>query len=201
MRLHPYLAQILVLTCSLTAFFGCEKKRTEVSDFTKADSLTDTYLALQEDMLEAWNTMIHDDNRKIKSMQMLLLELRITNPEKQEELEAVEDRLSQLLEMRYDQQSLTNSQLVSEYDFASNSLVSELISLGESDEEFLYNRTLQKLVDSIRSADQRVINYREEYDRMVQRFNHFVEQNKQFLKEADEDFLLDKKPLFQMAAE
>lgn len=201
MRLHSYFAQILVLACSLIAFFGCEKKQTEGSDFTKADSLTDTYLALQENMLEAWNTMIHDDNRKIKSMQMLLHELRITNPEKQEELEAVEDRLNQLLEMRYDQQSLTNSQVVSEYDFASNSLVSELISLGESDEEFPYNKTLQRLVDSIRSADQRVINYREEYDRVVQRFNHFVEQNKRFLKEADEDFLLDKKPLFQMAAE
>lgn len=201
MRLHSYFAQILVLACSQIAFFGCEKKQTEVSDFTKADSLTDTYLALQENMVEAWNTMIHDDNRKIKSMQMLLHELRITNPEKQEELEAVEDRLNQLMEMRYDQQSLTNSQVVSEYDFASNSLVSELISLGESDEEFPYNKTLQRLVDSIRSADQRVINYREEYDRMVQRFNHFVEQNKQFLKEADEDFLLDKKPLFQMAAE
>lgn len=193
---------LLVLTCFLTGFFGCDKKRTaEVEDFTKADSLTDTYLSFQENMVEAWNRMIHDDNRKIKSMRMLLHELRETNPEKQEELEAFEDRLNQLSEMRYDQQSLTNSEVVSEYDFASNSLVTELISLGESDEEFPYNTNLQRLVDSIRSADQRVNNYREEYDQIVHRFNHFVEQNKQFLKEVDENFLLEKKPLFQMAAE
>jgi septal ring factor EnvC (AmiA/AmiB activator) len=201
MRLRSHLVQLLVLICSLTAFFNCEKRQTAVTDFTKADSLTDRYLALQENMLEAWNTMIHDDNRKIKNMQMLLHELRMTNPEKQEELKAFEDRLNQLTEMRYDQQSLTNSEVVSQYDFASTSLVAELISLGESEEEFPYNTSRQKLVDSIRSADQRVNNYREEYDQIVQRFNHFVEQNKRFLKEVDEDFLLEQKPLFHMAGE
>ena len=102
--------------------------------------------------------------------------------------------------MRYDQASMSDSEVVSEYDFASNSLVTELIALAESQPEFAYNPTLQKLVDSIRAADQRVSNYRQEYDEIALRFNRFVERNRNSLEDLEEDSTL-LKPLFQMAAE
>jgi hypothetical protein len=96
---------------------------------------------------------------------------------------------------------MSNTEIVTEYDFASNSLITELISLAESQKEFAYNTTIQKLADSIRAADQRVNNYRAEYDLVTSRFNEFIERNKGMLKEIDEDSFLEKKPLFQMAAE
>ena len=148
---------------------GCESKSSLQTEFTKADSLTDTYLALQDTMLQVWNTMIHDDNRKIKTMHHLLQELNRSNPEKREALDDYESRLDDLPDMRYDQASMSDSEVVSEYDFASNSLVTELIALAESQPEFAYNPTLQKLVDSIRAADQRVSNYRQEYDEIAWR--------------------------------
>ena len=190
-----------MVVIGLFAVPGCEKKTTTHTDFTRADSLTETYLALQDTMLRVWNTMIHDDNRKIKAMHNLLHELRVSHPEKRDDLRAYEERLNELVPKRYDQQSISDSEIISEYDFASNALVTELISLAESQREFVYNTTLQKLVDSIRAADQRVNNYREEYDLIARHFNRFIERNRGTLEEIEEDSKLQKKPLFQMAAE
>jgi septal ring factor EnvC (AmiA/AmiB activator) len=201
MRLKIYFPGLCVAIACFLAVIGCENKNTVHTEFTKADSLTETYLALQDSMLQVWNTMIHDDNRKIKAMHHLRHELSMSRPEKREELEHYKERLDDLLELRYDQQSMSDAELVSEYDFASNSLVSELIALAESQKEFAYNPTLQKLVDSIRAADQRVNNYRQEYDDIALRFNRFVEHHLNTLEEIEKDSTIQKKPLFQMAAE
>ena len=201
MKLRTYLQLIFMGAICLVSLTRCEHKSSSYTDFTKADSVTETYLALQDTMLQVWNTMIHDDNRKIRAMRHLLHELSVSNPDKREEIEQYEERLDHLLEMRYDQHSMSDSELVTEYDFASNSLVSELIAMAESQREFSYNTTVQKLVDAIRAADQRVNNYRAEYDDIARRFNRFVDRNRTTLEEIEKDSTILKKPLFQMAAE
>lgn len=185
----------------ILALSGCEKKTVKETSFTKADSLTENYLAYQDTLLQAWNSMMHDDNRKIRAMGHLLHELSVSTPEKRDELKSLEERLEDLTSMRYDQHTMSDTEVVSEYDFVSNSLVNELISLAESQSEFAYNTTVQKLVDSIRAADQRVNIYREAYDAVALRFNRFIERNKPMLTEIENDSGLEKKPLFQMAGE
>lgn len=197
-----YSAGTGVLLCSLLWFTGCEHKpASESYGFTKADSVTETYLALQDTMLQVWNTMMYDDNQKIKSMHLLLNELERINPEIHDEVRSLRERLDQLTGMRYDQTSITNPELVTEYDFASNSLVTEILSLAETQKEFAYNEMLQKLSDSIRASDQRVMSYRQEYDRAASRFNALIEQYKNVLEETDSDSFVQKKPLFEMASE
>ena len=180
---------------------GCNKNPVKETSFTRADSLTEIYLALQDTLLQKWNTMIHDDNRKLRAMKHLVHELGITSPDKRDELEIMEERLGNLKSLRYDQQTMSETELVTEYDFASNSLVTELLALAESQKEFAYNTTLQKLADSIRAADQRVSGYRKEYDGIASKFNRFIEYNTALLNEITEDSGLEKRPLFQMAAE
>lgn len=186
---------------SLIAFCGCGRKAETETGFTKADSLTETYLALQDTVLQAWNTMTHDDNRKLMAMEKLLDELRVSIPEKRDEFRALRDRLEALKSLRYDQQSMFDPEVVAEYDFASNALVSELISIAETEREFASSTTVQQLVDSIRAAEERVNNYRDEYDEVASRFNAFIERYNQMLTEVKDDSGLKKKPLFQMAAE
>lgn len=180
---------------------ACEKRHQSHTSFTRADSLTETYLALQDTMLQVWNKMMHDDNRKIRSMKNLVHELTVSNPVIREDLNLYENRLDELISLRYDQQSLSDPTRVTEYDFASNALVTELITLAESQREFAYNTTLQKLVDSIRAADQRVNNYRVEYDQITMRFNHFIERNGDALEELNDNNTIKKKPLFEVAKE
>lgn len=183
------------------AFFACnEQRQTDNPHFTKADSLTDTYLELKDSMLETWNAMINDDNQKLKAMNNLLHELKVSNPAKKDELQAYQERLDQLVHSRYTQKTMENAHVIEEYDFASNSLVSELIALTESQPQFSYNTTLQKLVESIRTADQRIENYRAEYDQIASAYNEFLEVNQKFLNEMEED-TFQKKPLFQTVSE
>lgn len=191
----------IVFSCSILVFCSCGNKPKEEVSFTKADSLTETYLNLKDSMLGVWNTMINDDNQKIKAMHDLLHELKVSNPSQSEEYDKYQERLNRLAESRYTQKSMENVQIIEEYDFSSNSLVADLISLAESQRQFAYNPTLQKLVEKIRTAEQRVNNYRDEYDRIAILYNQFIDQNRTFLKEIDADTFLEKKPLFQMVAE
>lgn len=161
----------------------------------------DSYLWLQDSIHDVWNVMINDDNKKIAAMRHLLHELEVSNAAEPEVIKSYEQRLDQLVAQRYNQKSMANADIIEEYDFASNLVVTELVSLAESRAEFTYNTTLQKLVDDILAADQRVNNYREQYDMIAEEFNSFLEKNKVHLKEIEEGAALDKRPLFQMASD
>jgi hypothetical protein len=186
---------IVCLNCTAPA------PTTNETAFTKQDSVVDSYLAYQDSILQAWNVMINDDNQKLNAMRNLLHELNVSNPAQREDFLDFEERLNNLVQLRYDQRSIANKDIVEEYDFASNSLVSELLSEVESQPEFAYNTTLQTLAEEIRLAEQRVSNYREDYDAIVSGYNGFLEGNKPFLTEIDPDSTLEKKPLFQMVSE
>ena len=191
---------VLLLSCLSLLLMNCEKKgEVHQTDFTRADSLTDLYLSLQDSMLQSWNIMINDDNQKIKAMHNLLHELMATSSNN--DLHGYEEQLGHLIVLRYNQQSMANEDLIEEYDFASNVLVTELISLAESKRQFAYNTTLQKLVEEIRIADQRVNFYREDYDAITSKYNSFLQNNRSYLIEISQKDSLQLKPLFQMTYE
>lgn len=199
--MRKFVAGLLVAFWSvLLTSCGVNKGNDSNTTFTKGDSLTDHYLAYQDSMLEAWNIMINDDNQKIKSMHNLLHELLVTSTDEREQLMKYETQLDQLLRLRYTQNSMGNADVIEEYDFASTTLVRELISLAESETQFVYNSTLQKLVEDIRLADERVNNYREEYDMVVGRYNLFIDKNKHDLLELNHTDSLHKKHLFQVVS-
>jgi hypothetical protein len=133
-------------------------------------------------------------------MHNLVHELMVSGKTDNEELVSLEQRLEQLSHLRYSQKTMANADVVEEYDFASSSLISEMISIAESRPEFAYNSTLQKLVEEITEADQRVNNWREEYDVIAAEYNSFLDKNKEYLKGHDHSVSLEKKPLFEMAA-
>lgn len=188
--------------CVFLAASGCgERPKSHSTHFTKADSVTESYLNLKDQMFETWNLMTRDDNQKIRAMRNLVHELSVTNHSLREDLQNYEQRISELAESRYTHESMENLNEIEEYDFASNALVSELISHAEAVPEFAYNTTLQRLVETIRTADQRVNNYRTEYDRIAVEYNEFIDDNAEFLREVETDSFVEKRPLFQMVAE
>lgn len=196
MRIH---ISSFLFCCLGVLFMNCAKKaELDQTTFTKADSLTDLYLSLQDSMLQSWNIMINDDNQKVKAMHNLLHELMVTSSDEDDQLNSYEKQLEYLIKLRYNQKSMANEDLIEEYDFASNVLVTELISQAESKAEFAYNTTLQKLVDEIRMADQRVNLYREDYDAITAKYNTFLEANRKYLDEINLTDSLEVKPLFQM---
>src|SRR6266850_5194598 len=183
---HPGIC--LIVTCCIAGLVACGGKNSngKGGDFTKIDSLTDTYLMLQDSMLQAWNVMVNDENEKIRSMHGLLHALLPSRHYDKDQLISLEKRLEQLERIRFTQKTMSNPHVVEEYDFASNSLISELISMTESDPDFSNSNELQTLVDRIRIADQRVNIYRADYDTATAEFNAFLEKNKDCVKEIDQ---------------
>jgi hypothetical protein len=179
---------------------GCTPRQAEnaPSAFTEVDSLTEVYLDLQDSILMTWNLMTNDDNQKIKGLYALLHELRVVGQVDPQQLASLEARVHQLKQIRYTSKTVSNAQLVDEYDFASNSLVAEVISLAESHSSYSYNTTMQLLVEEIRSAEQRIEKYRDTYDGIVVLYNNFLMTHKDHMQDIDPNNTLEKKPLFQL---
>jgi hypothetical protein len=185
----------------MTVLAGCGGKNSfrERESFTKIDSLTENYLTLEDSILQTWNAIMMDENKKINSMHELLHLLLNSHRHDKAQLISLEQRLDQLERIRFNQKTMANPHIVDEYDFASNSLIFEIISLAESDSSYDENKDLQHWVNNIKIADQRVTIYRSDYDSVTNRFNLFLEKHKNYLIELDRDLSREKRPLFQMA--
>lgn len=78
----------LYVTFCIALTSACEQKGAppDHTDFTKTDSVTETYPAVRDTMVYVWNSMLHDNNRKIKAMRHLLSGLLASGPDKKDEL-------------------------------------------------------------------------------------------------------------------
>ena len=192
----------LLFVCCLAGWVGCTKRTTvhEGKPYTQIDSLTATYLNLQDSLLITWNMMVKDENEKLRAMHELLQNMTTTGFDKSQ-VELLEQRLEQVERIRFNQKTMTNPHVVEEYDFASNSLISEIVSLAESNPASIQTKELQSLLDYIKVADQRVNYFRSDYDYIAHKFNLFLDKYDSKLKEIDKNASNNKRPLFQMASD
>ncbi|MEQ8423651.1 MAG: hypothetical protein RIA63_03010 [Cyclobacteriaceae bacterium] len=188
-------------SCALLLSCNNQQSAQNKTSFTKVDSLTETYLLLQDSLLHAWNVIAWDEKEKTKAMHGLLKLMSKQEGIDEQQLHSLEQRLDQLDRIRFTQKSLANSYVIEEYDFATNSLVTEILSLAEADSELMKIETTQKLVDKIKLADQRVGDLRTEYDKVAIRYNHFIVKNKRYLDEIDKDCSGEKRALFHMTSD
>lgn len=198
MRSGRSLALLFITGLVPTLFMQCGNKSdtTQETGYTHADSVTEVFLMLQDSLHDTWSMMVSDDNEKIKAMKSLVHELKIGTQFTPEKLASLEERIDQLAKIRYSPKTMSNADVVEEYDFASNSLVTELISMAESLSSFSYNTTIQKLVEQIRSAEMRVENYRADYDSIASAYNRFIEKHASSIREVTENDSIEPKPLF-----
>lgn len=191
------LTGVLSLLTTL-AFWQCTRPDGERVLYSTEDFVTENYLAYQDSLVHAWNMMISDDNDKLTSLHELLSEMRNAGEVGNAHLLLkFEERLSQLHRIRYTQKSMSNADVIEEYDFASTSLVREILALAESCPAYPTHTRIQQLVEEIRLAEERIENYRADYDDLVTHYNLFLEVNKKHLGQVNRDSLR-KKPLFQL---
>lgn len=194
----PYVAlplfMLLAAACSNTA-------TTESSSFTKADSLTETYLSFQDSLYHLWNVLLKDEKEKVETMHAALNHFMVSGLDGYDQLESLKKRLEQLQHIRISQKTLVNPHVIEEYDFECRSLVAEIVSKAETSALFLTDPHSKKLVDKIKFSDQRLADYREAYDSLAMEYNEFIEKNKSLLKDIDKNSSLQKKPLFNQATD
>ena len=194
---------MLLFICCAAGWASCNNRTSalERNNYTHIDSLTDTYLNLQDSLLIAWNVMAKDENEKLRSIHEVLQAMSSSDSFNKNLVASLEQRLEQVKRIRFNQKTIANPHLVEEYDFASNSLISEIVSLAESNLTFVQKKELQSLIDAIKEADQRVNYFRSDYDFIAQKFNLFLDNYQNHLKEIDQNAINGKRPLFQMASD
>ncbi len=189
------LVLLTVITLSGTACL--DRSRQEGLTDSSETLITGNYLEYQDSLRNAWQVMMHDDDQKLDALQQLLTELR--NVANTPELNRYEDQLRQLKKIRYTRKSMSNADVIEEYDFASVALVREIVNTAEVSSGYTANVRVQALVEEIRLAEERIDNYRADYDDLVNHYNAFIEANKSYLSKPYRDSL-EKKPMFQIVS-
>ena len=198
--MKPLFRLFIFCTAGLFIFLSsCEPKKKEISG-TTIDSLQQVMLNLQDSIHANWNTMIADDNQKIADAKRLLEEISYTNVYDQGRYDSLQNNLSQLLVMRYDSISMSNSALIDQYDSAANKVIGEIIALATNHPDYQSYPLMEELVKDIQDANGRVLRHRVNYDYTAKAYNLFLEENKEILKEIDSLKDLEKKPLFELSS-
>lgn len=193
-----YLLYLLVV--SIVTIRCSRQQQENGSSYTHEDFLTESYLVYHDSIVHAWNMMISDDNEKLTSLHLLITELQTLDESKdQAVLKKFDSRLRQLRHIRYTQKSMANADVIEEYDFASTALVREVLSTAEMSEGFAENVRLQSLVEHIRLAEERIENYRADYDDLINHYNKFLEENRADLVQLSRDSI-KKKAQFQLVS-
>jgi hypothetical protein len=187
----------LVISCGTKS----TKETTGKIDFTRIDSLRSNYLAINDSMVAAWHRMIKDDNQKLSDLNRLLDEITFTNNYDKERVEALRERIQEVKALRYNQQTMADSELIDEYDFASDNLVNEIITFAQKHPQYERYKNMEMLVDDIRTAHEKVLYMRVDYDRFAKQHNRFITENNAILEEIDNSIEDKKKPLFQLVQE
>jgi hypothetical protein len=193
-RIHSFTFSLLTV-----ALFSCGRSATsnEKTSFSKADSLTEKYLSLQDTLLHVWNKLVHDENQKITAIENVLAELNKQSA--LTSLGSLETRFNQIKEWRITHKTLSNHDVLEEYDFAHQSLISELFAASES-YTTISATDFQQLLDEIKLAEGKVNLNRADYDSIAQAFNLFLEKHQAMLKEIDQTCNTEQRPLFNSVA-
>ena len=168
----------------------------ERTNFTHVDSLTETYLTLQDSLLHSWHLLAKDEDQKLNAVENTINRLVKLSPSNIAQLEVLKTRLNQLKEIHITPKTLSNQDVVEEYDFASNSLISEVLSIADASPALLADTQLSSAIEKIKVTDQRTLNFRLAYDSIANEFNAFLEKNKGILKDIDNSTSLEKRPVF-----
>lgn len=162
------------------------------------DSLTNTYLTLHDTLVFTWNSIQRDESQKIEIMNQLISKLEASNGYDKNEIVLLRTRLEQLQRIQFTPRTLANSDVVDEYNFASNNLIAELIALSESNAALLNHPDWQQLIDEIQTIDMRGVLEREMYDSLAWQLNSFIEENLALMPEIAPQSGLEKTHYFNM---
>lgn len=190
---------VFALLCA-ASYTACqrasEEKKTE-NRLVSADSLNKEYKSLSDSAVAHWKVMIADDDQKLADMRRLLQEISYFPLYNKAKLDSLNTQLQQVYEMRFQPETMTSEQIDS-YDSASAALKAEIIRFAEEHPDVEKYPLVDQLIDSIETADQRVIIHRVKYDNYAHDLNAFMLRNREFVRKIDTTGFPEKMPLFRL---
>lgn len=178
------LAMLAAIACACSTSNSIHEHTT----FSKADSVTDAYLVLSDSVLQAWNRVVSNEIDKSRSLQWIITDLDNGSLLSDELRESFQVRMEQLEKIRFTQETISDPQIVEDYDVAFQSIVDDLAKITKDDTDSLF-KYLKELSKRNRLS----------YDNFARSFNSFLQENRSMLKDINANNELDAKPLFSVA--
>ena len=195
---YPKFLLLLLFGATLSILWSCENKNPGSSE-TENDSLLIKYNALQDSVNQNWAIMIADDDEKLQFMKRLLLEVSYTNNFDKAKFQELNDLVDELKEMRYDQESMTNSSLIDAYDSATFDLSDQIIVFARTHPRYDDFPLMAELIDDINAKNNYILMHRVHYDSWVKELNSYKKNNSQKLLDGSDELQLEAMPLFELS--
>ncbi len=189
----------LIFTLLLSMAFACSKNASNSISRDDLDSLQLTYEQINAELDQTWTEMIMDDDGKLENMRRVLQEVSYSGGNYNRlKHDSISKGVDKLAEMRYDQESMADSDLITRYDSLTTATMNDLTVFTTGLPQFEQYPLMGQLLQEIFEADDRVLQYRIQYDRAAKWYNQFIEENDPYMARISSRENPVPKPLFEL---
>lgn len=157
--------------------------------------LLDSYAILSDSLSNAWDIMIADDDEKHKYMKRLLNEVSYSGSFDEKRHEELTIMVDELAASRYDQQTMSRSAHIDEYDSATNEVSRQVIDFAYNHPSYNESELMKEIVKDINYKNQMILHLRIDYDAFADELNAIIEQHSGLL---DSTFRDELWPVFRL---
>jgi len=186
---------IIIITVILGA---CNKNASTSLTPTAIDSLKTVFHDINTELDITWKEMIQDDDEKLHNLTRLLQEVEYSSNYNRLKLDSLKEDIDHLASVRYNQQSMSDSDLINLYDSMTTQVMGEVTLFTTRLEQFEQFPLMGQLLQEVFEADDRVLRYRIEYDKTAKQYNSFIETHDRNLQLVAKQKGLQPKPLFEL---
>jgi len=186
---------IIIITVILGA---CNKNASTSLTPTAIDSLKTVFYDINTELDITWKEMMQDDDEKLHNLTRLLQEVEYSGNYNRLKLDSLKEDIDQLASVRYNQQSMSDSDLINLYDSMTTQVMGEVTLFTTRLEQFEQFPLMGQLLQEVFEADDRVLRYRIEYDKTAKQYNSFIEAHEPDMQLVAKQKGLQPKPLFEL---
>lgn len=177
---------------------ACNKKASGPLSTDALDSLKLTYQQIEVELEQVWIEMMMDDDGKLENMRRILQEISYSTGYNRLTFDSLSNSVEALAKLRYDQQTMSESDLISLYDTRTTETMDALAKFTTQLPQFEQYPLMGTLLQEIFEADDRVLQFRIHYDNAAKDYNNFIAENEPYLQQVTNQASHQIKGLFEL---
>jgi hypothetical protein len=167
--------------------------------FTKADTLTEEWLKLDEALHHHWLQIARHEQALSEHLRTLFDRMAALQPLTRDMHDRIERQLDQLERIRITTRNMENPHVIEEHDRAQHALTADLFNLVGRDDRYMGDSNIAALAEAIRKYQDMTWAKRFAYDSFAGEYNRFLRQNYHLLADDTVQHPPPRKPLFGSA--
>lgn len=194
--MSPAFLRTLVIALVMVACTTTEREHPQ-STFSKADTLTDQFLVLQDSLHHRWLHVSMHEQLHNEQLRSLFEHLQVLVPLPAADRTSIEIQIEQLHHLQLNPRNITNPDVIHEHDLARHALTTDLFRLIQAHRIHERDSTIAHTARRIQEFQQNTWPVRMHYDSLARQYNQFLLQHRETLRQGDPENKYQPRPLFQ----